>query len=100
MSETKLSKGQCVIVSGKAGRCAGEVVAVLTPGQLPPVPGFPDPKLVSNILDEFGIVQVAFIRHLHSGREVVFAANGDGKGNWIDMQRQKLTITAAGGPVT
>ena len=91
-----LREGQNVIVSNaRYGSVRALVLDVRAPAEFPEIPGAPAVAQVREYLDDLGVRQVAHIAHMHSGRDVVFSALGDGRGNWWDLRRQKLEITDA-----
>jgi hypothetical protein len=92
-----LSEGQKLYVTGeKVGSCAAEVLHVATPDELPPIAGAPDVGQVRAILEEFGVRQMALIawhpRSLPKDKCLSCTVFGNGKGDWRDVQGQKLTI--------
>ena len=89
-----LHEGQNVIVSNaKYGSVRALVLDAIAPVDFPEIPGAPPVAQVREYMNELGVAQVCHIAHMHSGREVVFSAFGDGRGNWFDLRRQKLEIT-------
>ena len=90
-----LEAGQLVtITSDEAGTSRGRVLDTATPAALPALPGF-DHRKVQAILQEWDVQQVAFIEHDHAGHSVMFAALGDGRGHWRDLQGARLLIETA-----
>jgi hypothetical protein len=89
---TTLRPGQRVIVSGAAGTVNGEVLSVETAASIPDLIAAQRVERVRELLAEFGIVEIAIIRHVCNGRPVTFCALGDGKRVWRDLREQPLTI--------
>jgi hypothetical protein len=89
-----LAAGQLVtITSTEAGTSHGRVLDTATPDALPDLPGF-DHAQVHAILREWEVRQIAFIEHAHNRHSVMFAALGDGRGNWRDLRGAVLSIEA------
>lgn len=94
MENPTLRAGQHVTISGAAGICAGEVIRSETPATLPDLRS-PAPAVARarEIMEEWGIVEVAMIEHLHDGRPAMFAALRDNAGRWRDLRDRPITIT-------
>jgi hypothetical protein len=89
-----LRKGQAITITGAAGTCAGRVLEARTTQNLEPVPEAPAAALVAACMRDLGILEAAYIAHMHDGQLVCFVALGDGLGHWQDVHGHRLTITA------
>ena len=88
-----LQVGDSVTVSHPArGSVRAQVEQIATPEQLPHIEDAPPADFIRELLEELGIVQIAFISHPHNDQTIMFAALGDGGGRWWDLQRQNLEI--------
>ena len=92
-----LHRGQHVTITGAAGTCAGEVLHVEEPGNLPSISGAPEVERVRAIMAQQGTVEIAMLGHAHDGRQVRFIALRDRAGRWRDLHAQPLTITPVHG---
>ncbi len=91
-SLSSLHTGQAVIVSGAAGEVRGRVLHVAAPRELPPIDSF-DAGQVREILQVWGVQQIALIEHPYAGDTLSFFALGNGRGGWRDLHANELTIT-------
>lgn len=90
-----LTRGQRIRISHPDRGQVDNAVAlhVETPAHLPSISGAPEVDRVRAILAERQIQQLALIEYDQGTRTLIFAAFGDGKGKWWDLQQQELTIT-------
>jgi hypothetical protein len=87
-----LRTGQRVRITGPAGSVHGQVLETATPPQLPDIHGAPAVKLVREILDEWGVHQLAMLTYTAAGNQaVMFLALLTDHG-WRDLRGRPLTI--------
>lgn len=87
--------GELVIVSGPPGDVIALVEQSSAPADLPAIGGAPDVDVVRAIMAEFDVVEIALLSYAQARKgTLVFVALRTGAGEWFDLQRQRLTITA------
>jgi hypothetical protein len=87
-----MTKGDTVHVFAAAGQVLARVEATSVPAILPEIPGAPDPRTVAAILEEWDIVELAWLSHGHAQQRLMFVALRDRAGIWRDLAGQVLTI--------